>query len=107
MAFTFLAVAFGGNRIGKGEIGGILRTFISDPFKNQSELLVEHLFYPALRDIPMVLLFAVDGITEVHIVGGNGFCDGSGGTPGSKKKTRHLLTGPDLGNGAVFGQIHV
>ncbi len=98
-------VAFGGHRIGKSKETGFGTAMFIKAFDQESELVIEHggQAFPA----HVALSIAIDGIAELHIVGGDGLGDAPGGPPDSKEPPSDFLTGPDLGKGAVYRLVEI
>ena len=102
-----LVVVDGRHRVGEGEIlfGGVLLS--GQALFAQLVLVVEHLFHPRFADIAPGFLDAVDGVTEVFVVGADGLGDGAAGPACAKEVAHHLLSSPDFGEGAVQVVVHV
>ncbi len=98
---THPAVAFVGafviprrDGIGEREKGGGIAAASGEAFDVQILLVVEHVLESLTADVARS--FAVDGITDLHVVGGNAFCDGASRTTDAEKPAGDFLPGADL-----------
>ena len=67
----------GRHRVREGEVlfGGVV--FARDALLNQVVFVLEHLVDARFADVASFRLFAVDGVAEVLVVGGDGLDDGA------------------------------
>ena len=93
------------DRVGEGEEAGGRAALGLQPVDQQDVFVIEHL----LEALPgnVALRVAVDGVADPHVIGGHALRHGPGGAACLEEVADDLLTGPDLGEGAVGGTVQV
>ncbi len=97
--------AAGHHGVGEGEERRAVAPGVTQAVEVELELVVQHRLQPGHGDIPVG--GAVDGVADGHVVGRHRLGDRPGGAAGPEEPAHHLLTGPDLGDGAVPTGVEV
>lgn len=105
MAFSAAPVTGRPHRIGEGKKSGPVSPDFGQAFLVQIHLVVQHI----LESFPADVTFAgaIDGVTDLHVVGGNAFGDRSGGPAGLEKPAHDFLARTDFREGAVAFLVEV
>ena len=98
-------IAACGNGVGEGEESLAVAAIAFELVQQRLEFLLEHRLQALAADIS--LGGAVDRVTDRHVVGGDGFGDGSGSAADCKKPASHFLPAANFGEGAVGGGVEV
>lgn len=98
-------VAPRGDGVGESEEGGAVALCGSEPLEQLAELVLEHGLQALAADV--TLGRAVDRVADGHVIGRDALGDRARGAAYKEEPARHLLSGADLGDGAVLALVEV
>lgn len=105
MAFGVAAIAFGSDGIGVCEEASCGATCSPEAFFEEIKFAAEHLLEAVTGDVAFA--FAVDLITELHIIGRHAFCDCTSGATCFEEMACDFLSCTDFCEGTVDLRVNV
>ncbi len=105
MAFVVAAEAARGDGISESEERRRRAAAGDQALDVQPLLVLEHRLQPLTAYVAGA--GSINGIRHFHVIGGNAFGDGAGGTAGAEEPTDHFLARTDFGEAAIAARIEV
>ena len=91
--------------IGESEERSVVAAALAEPVEIELKLVIEHRLQPVARHIALGL--AVDRVAHRHVVGRHALRDRPRRPADAEKPAHHLLSGADLGKGAVKARVEI